>query len=280
MKYSFTILGLSRSGSKMTKQILDNHIRVYTVPELGFYNPYSKSVYKYLSNTDQPTLKDLKKISPKFIQFTEELNEVDTILGKKELKTIFEELVFQKTNINKSEAEIVGAKFPFHFSFLSKFKKWYPQSKTIFLVRDPRAICSSEIIMKTKIKGSSKFPILKSDFVNRKTIMLYVLIQTIWYSKILKKHADSDKAIVIKYENLLSNSENEIKRLCNFLDIEYSNTLSEIKVKGSSYNREQTKGISSDSVEKWKRNLKADEKFLIKLFKPFYSKVYNDYFSA
>ncbi|APY07938.1 hypothetical protein BWZ20_06310 [Winogradskyella sp. J14-2] len=264
----------------MTKQILDNHFEVYTAPELGFYNPYSKSVYKYLSNTDHPAVEDLKKISPKFIQFTEELNNVNTILKKKEPKTVFKELMFQKANINKSEAKIIGAKFPFHFSFLSKFKRWYPNSKIIFLVRDPRAICSSEIIMKTKIKGSSKFPILKSDFVNRKTIMLYVLIQMIWYSIILKKYSNSNDAIIIKYENLLSNSEGEIKRLCNFLSIAYSDALLQIKVKGSSYNREQTKGISKHSVEKWKHNLKPDEKFLIKLCKPFYSKVYNDYFSS
>ena len=80
----------------------------------------------------------------------------------------------------------------------------------------------------------------------------------------------------IYYQTLIS----EINKLCNFLDIDYSEKLSLIKVKGSSYNRKQTKGISSDSLIKWKVNLKADEKFLIKILRPFYNKIYSNYFKS
>lgn len=280
MTYSYIILGLSRSGSKMLKQILDNHPDLYTTPELGFYSPYGRSIYKELKENglDGNTNK-LRRISPKFTQFVSDIDYNDC-LKHNDLKSLYECLIFKKTEANKPDARIIGSKFPFHFSFLSIFKSWYSNGKVIFLVRDPRAICASEIIMKTKIKGTSKFPLLRSNFFNRKSILFYVLVQTIWYSKFLKKYESHTNFKVLKYENLLDNSGNEVNFVCQFLNVEYQSSMLEIKVKGSSYSRDSKSGISQASKDKWRKNLKKDEIFMINLLKPFYHNCYKSYFKS
>lgn len=291
MKVHYIILGLSRSGSKMLKKILDNHNLLYTVPEMGFYSPFKNSLYPKIKN--QRKIKRLRNTNGllqiinnnlKLKEYLEdfELKEMTNFLNSNpdiDAKQIFEYLVFNKAK-NKGNVKMIGAKFPFHFSFVKEFIKWFPKVKIIFLLRDPRAIFASDFLLKTQSRATSKFPIFDKYFIDRIAIMIYTIIQVLWYNQILNKFGMHDNAMIIKYESIVKDSVNSINKLCNFLEVEFDIAMLDIVSKGSSYIKNPIKGISGNSLGKWRTNLNKYEIILFNKLIKTLNFNYKDYLSV
>jgi len=180
------------------------------------------------------------------------------------LKSLFILIISLKGEILKKKN--IGAKFPVHFSYLPLLLKWFPNCKIIFLTRDPRAILSSEIEMKKRVTYSSQFPIKEHNIFFRLSVLLYVTIQWIWAQKIYNKYSQNNVIYLSKYENLVTNPSINIKKICNYLNIEYQDSMLNIQLQDSSYNKSKVAGIKKSSLDKWKTNLNWFEKKFISFF--------------
>tara|TARA_B110000037_G_C17105262_1_gene499620 strand:- start:679 stop:1659 length:981 start_codon:yes stop_codon:yes gene_type:complete len=135
------------------------------------------------------------------------------------------------------------------FDFLQKH---FPNAKFVYLVRDPRDMALSW-------KNS---PVHRGDLVRAAKIWQEDQSQSI---ALLEKYPE--KLFLIRYEDLVSNQEEELKKVCSFLGIAFEKSMLDFhKSKLSVENAKQTdnwknlnKGILSNNLKKYLGKLTENE---------------------
>lgn len=127
-------------------------------------------------------------------------------------------LEYDKFRAAKKES---GAKFPININSYPLFKKWYPNEHFIFLGRDPLTMAFSQF---NKHKTNS--------FSKRIVMLLHVASMfnaTILWGKIFKPK----NSLFIRYESFKTNKEEVIKKVCQFLNIEFQKQMTDLPILGS-----------------------------------------------
>ena len=138
----------------------------------------------------------------------------------------------------------------------------FNDAKFILIFRDPRAVISSS--KRGFAKENSGFEPLTLSFLRcwRKQVAFTKHFQE---SKLLK-----DRVFVVRYEDIVEHPEKETRKLCNFLEVEFSNKMLDTNnFKGLGYNTNKwepslhwgdvpPKGIYKDSLYRWKEEI-SDE---------------------
>ena len=273
------ILTTARTGSTLLTTMLNMHPNIISTIEEPFaYNLYPK--YKKIKTWTSDTIKefcyDFYLMSEGFleVQFGTK-NDLETLLeaNKSDLtvetaiKTAY--LCFFPNKIKTEITTVVDKQLKFHLC-LKKVAKFYPLSKFIILYRDPRDQALARFKMFEKLNKQKD----------------YYQIAHIWkycYSKLhkLKNKIGINRFLEIKYEDLVSNPDIELKKICSFLDIRYSKEMLNYdkqvrpplafnKENGLSQNNNIsslhdgiTNEVSKDKIGFWKKGLKAQEANLI-----------------
>lgn len=162
--------------------------------------------------------------------------------------------------ITLAEAELNGKKVaidqtPRNIFYISIIHNNLPYSKIVCLVRDPRDVCLSQ-----KRKWKRRFlggniPIIESI---RAWANYHPLVTTkIWVQGIKKalRFNDGNQILIVKYEDLVTNPEFQLKKICSFCDIQFSTNMLNVSKKGSSHQNDQdmTLGIDKSRVSAWKK---------------------------
>ncbi len=177
------------------------------------------------------------------------------------LKSLIEIFLYEKAY--QQSATIPGSKFPLHIHYLNMLKKWFPGSKIIHLIRDPRAILSSEINKKSK----PRFPISKKNrSIYNIGLTFYVIIQYKWALKMHKRYSDDQNYLLCRFEDLVLDSRKTSKILCDFIGINFYDYMLDVKQVDSSYTDKFKKGINTDSLTRWEDELSKKYRNLIELF--------------
>jgi hypothetical protein len=214
------ILATARTGSTLLSAMLNMHSNVISTIE----EPFAYSIYPKYKNVTNWTSKTIQEFCDDFYLFSEGRLEIQ-FGTRKDLETLLEihkenltyEIAIKITylcffpNKNKNKiTTIVDKQLKFHF-YLEKVANIYPTSKFIILYRDPR----DTVILKQRI--------LKIQ--NNKQQGFYKISNN-WksvYGKLLhlKNKIGSYRFLEIKYEDLVSNPEIELKKICSFLNIPF-----------------------------------------------------------
>ncbi len=275
------ILGTGRTASKFYKEVLKKDKDVYILHEVMFdfrFKVDINSIFKkhnvYNDNVNLRKAFDEIYSKPFFLNFKTEFPDKDELIKEFEkldrinwanaLNLIIE---LKAKSLNK---KITGAKNPVHYSYASRVIKKLDDVKLIYLMRDPRSLYASEIPMKFKDSKLSQFPRMKSKVLQRILIFGYTNIEWIWamitYKRIRKK------ALLCKYEDLISNYEGTFQRVFDFCELPFDKSyLDGIGVINSSFIENNSTGVSKHGLDKWKDMLNGFEKawfgMLIFLFK-------------
>lgn len=216
------VIGNPRSGTTLFRIMLNSHSKMTIPPECGFihwwYEKY-KSWDKKSSISEFVTdLKSSKKIETWGLDFSD----LERFL-EDEVPQDYEELVFRviefygQSKLNKADQHILGDKNNYYIKHLKEIKEISPEAFFIFLIRDPKAVFSSyKGIQKLKTDSNYK-PELSLDVVdfidewlkNHKNILNFI--------NGLKK----DKFLIVNYEQLVVNTEDDLKRTSKFLDLNF-----------------------------------------------------------
>lgn len=268
------ILTTERTGSTLLSSMLNSHPNVISTIE----EPFAYTLYPKYSKIKEWTSKTIQEFCYDFFLFSEGILEVQfgtKMYLEKTLETYKSHLnvntAIRLTYLcffpNKEKVEIstvVDKQLKFHFC-LDKVAEFYPQSKFIILYRDPRDQAHARYRMSQKKKR-------KED---------YFLIAKIWmftYGRLnnyLNKIGNS-RFLEIKYEDLVTNTEIELNKICSFLNITYNpsmlkydefvkegiskSNLNEDSLKEfTSFHRGITQKIDTDKIDAWKRELKEKE---------------------
>ena len=176
------ILGMPRSGTTLVEKIISSHSKVSTISEANYI---PEKIFFYLSN-DFENLKSFidSNFQDEYFEFTNSFN-------------IKNEIIIDKTLIN--------------FWYLGFIKIFFPNSKIVHVSRNPLDNCLS--IFENLFEFSQGWDCDQNELAEY--YLIYKDLMEYW-NTILDK-----KILNIKYENLISNPEKQIKELINFCQLEW-----------------------------------------------------------
>lgn len=244
------IIGLPRSGTKLLREILNQHDKV-SIPraETGFipFFYYRRKFYKnlHVRKNFKKFYDDFKKTS--FFYYINNADEIWTESGIYEYCTdhsiskILEAIYSLHAEFEKKP--IWGDKTPEYLYHTRLIKKLFPNTRFIHIIRDVRDYClSTRKAWNKNIYRAAQKWVDGIEFVRQET------------STIKKDYYE------IKYENLIDEPAYEVEKVCKWLGIKYTPDLIEIKGQienlGDSKNKS---GILMNNYEKWRFGLTPSE---------------------
>ena len=261
------ISSLGHSGSTLLDVILNQHHDVQSSGEVMFHDEW---VNKNLRCT-------CKKLMNKCSFWTSILDENFKILGSVNEIGYMNNSFELFNNIKKSTGKniiIDSSKSNDRLNILLQDRRL--EIKVIHLIRNGYGVINS-------ISKSHHRPAKSNN--NQKTIPVNILIgilrwirRNLALKRLMEKHRINDY-LQIRYEDLCEKPMSEIKKLCEFIDIDFQEEMAKPKLLnchniGGSRWRFSDKPIQINLDEKWRAELGRGSKFLFMLFAGWLNKKY------
>ena len=221
--------GAPRSGTTLVQNILDSHPDIAGGPEFDLVKYFIE-----LRNRIQLVFKKSEQsININVICSNDDLDI--------EIGFLIERILLQYGQ--KKGKKLVSEKTPDNVLYFESLLEIFPKSRFIFCIRDPRSVISSllEVGKRAKLKG------IQTPYF---TTNIFEAINTINEHNLAGfKLLDNPRVVMIRYEDLVENPEKETRRLCKWLNLEWSENLlrqDEIKHDGEVGLTEKLTGIWYD----------------------------------
>ena len=232
-KIPIFICGMPRSGTTLVEQIIASHNEVFGAGELV-----------YLQKIIKKNLIFEKKFSQE--KLNEEFNSQGNFINKEYFKMI---------NFHNFKEKYFTDKAPPNFRWLGVIKIFFPNSKIIYCKRNPKDNCLS-IYKNFFLSEDMLWVFDQTDIANYYN--LHLNLMDFWESKI------KDFIYEIEYEKLVSNKEDEIKKLIKFCGLKWDpmclnhhkNNKTPIKTVSISQARKPVYNSSVNSNENYENYLK------------------------
>jgi hypothetical protein len=251
------IVGMSRSGTKLLRNILNNSKDVAIPAYESHLLPY---LIKNFCEKDFPLgiaeKRELKKLVKSSIFYNEikRKNENFKELDLEKLanqKNIQDSIQYMMTVLaNQSdgaEAKIWGDKTPNNLFYIKMLKNAFPEAKFIHIIRDPRERALS---------------------ANKAWHASLLMCAERWRKGVSAAREQGSSIgsdyLEVTYESLIDNPQNEIKRICNFLDINYSKSMLRLDKPAENYKTADNvtrlaQAIVSNNTSKFKLQLSSKD---------------------
>ena len=222
------IIGNPRSGTSLFRIMLTNHSDICVPPECGFIHWWSAKYgnWSKKDNTAQSIsnfindLKTSKKIETWNLNF-DELKV--SVLNKQpqDYATLCKLVIKFYARPLSSTLKYLGDKNNYYISHLDELYKISKSAKFLFITRDGRDVaCSYKNIKKVKSNSPYKpnLPCSIESIANEWSTNLYII-------ESFKNKLNTDQKYSIRYEDLLTNTENTLQTICDFLNIEFDENM-------------------------------------------------------
>ncbi len=184
------IIGMPRSGTTLTEQIIASHSEVYGAGELIYLQQVIKNNFVNDSKYNKQIIIENQSMTKNII-YSEYLKYFD---------------------LYNLKEDIITDKAPQNFRFIGFLKIFFPNCKIIHCYRNPKDNCLS--LFKNSFASNTM------NWTNRAEDIaeyynLYSKMMNFWKRKIPEFIHD------VEYEKLVKNKENEIKKILNFCDLKW-----------------------------------------------------------
>lgn len=238
--------GCPRSGTTLARSMIGMHPKLISL----------KKEYHLLIGLE------IKKNLKDVFNFSDE--KIDDLYGKnKDLVHLSENIL--KEYIKKHHNNLILLKHPHHITIIDELFRFFPKLKFIHVIRDGRDVaCSLRNIPNRKIVNGK---IVK---LNTRNPFDWCIRKWIVSIKNGKRWRENDAYLEIKYENLIDDPINTIRKIYRFLNLEMIepdkilNFYKFEKEKDHPYTIEVGKKIYGKSVNRWKKDMTQKEKKLFK----------------
>lgn len=254
--------GLQRSGTSLMRAIIGSH------PTLAIYKsdlPLWTKFYKHNKDLDLNNLDARKQLLDQIIADNKSLkiigltfNAEEILESLKDESTVTFGILFQQ--LLRQYAKLIGRprwglKTPHNEFWTDEIFAAYPDAKMIHLIRDPR-----DVAVSVESRGWDK-PLEKTCHKWQQSAHLATINQ--------QKYAGS--YIVVRYEDLVRNSESIIEKVCKIVQLEYTTDLLKMNAqlgwRGSNSHFDdlgyEYEGISQQAIGRYKEHISPlDKKFI------------------
>lgn len=242
-KLSLFIIGMPRSGTKLFRELLNNHGEIF-IPEvetLFIPSLIRKFGDNKLSSDDvDQVIKELKE-SLFFFYYSKHYDFDFLSLNTENLniKEFIDLLFTQLAKQRNVDASILGDKSPNYIEDIEFLQKNYPNAKFIHIIRDPR----DYVISMEKAWGKNMY---RAAYRWNKSI------------KYLNENK-SDNIFEIKYEDLIDSPEQVLKNVCTFLSVPFDYDMINLDKSVENLGQAKSAGIKKDNYNKYLRELKENQ---------------------
>ena len=252
------IVGPPRSGTTLIRRCISRHSEIYIAPETRFF-PLVYGERHLLGRPD--SRKSLEFIFDRF--FNQEYRIKDYSYLRHGLinslensgagyKDIWSSLLSAIAEENGKERW--GEKTPNHAFFLSHLLDLFPEACVVGMLRNPYAAITS-YVKRQDLPSNPYTAIIKHKFSR----------------KFIKKY--SSEILIVKYKDLINNTEYEIKRTLDFINVNFEVKCMQPQCYTSSYDdsngtkiRNTNEGIKNKGLDEWKNHIDSDVKHMIEKF--------------
>lgn len=258
------VVGNSRSGTTLMGTILGRHPAVFRFEELHFF----EEMWSATNSEDSCSASEATDLMAKLfdIQRNGYLTREDWHVFLPEAKRIVGELrepisvarVFQ--TFLDYETCVQGKRracdqTPQNVLYVEEIFAHYPRARVIHMIRDPRAILLSQ-------KNRWRRPFLADNVPKKEAIRYWLNYHPITMSQLWKANVctvdrfiEDERVYTLRYEDLLTQAEVEVEKVCRFVDIDYSSDLLEVPQVNSSSQKDkpEKKGIDRGRADSWKK---------------------------
>ena len=237
------IVGVGRSGTSLLQAMLASNPAVDFLPETSFFRRYVIS--NALSNVPVEEIKPLLLSDPKL----KRINSVEQHIEKTDWNKPDAPIRFYEL-IATSDNQWIGDKDPRCIEYQSAIHSRWPTAKIIHIFRDPRdVVCSKK--KSAWSKGRNLFSYLVAGQAQIAIAQRY------------QKTVDNDLVVNVKYEDLLANPDEQLRKLCDFLNIDFHDGMldfgqaaSRLVAKDELQWKQETLGpLLRNNSQKWKAEL-------------------------
>jgi hypothetical protein len=158
-------------------------------------------------------------------------------------------------------------KFPVDIGHMPELLAWFPDCKIVHITRDPRAMAMS----KTNDPSGTALRVLKHPrlaWLIRKLNVYLVIAEYRHAARIHQQFQQRSNYMLFRYEDLLAGPEKTLKKLCQFIEEDFTEDLLHPE-KGvhehqpSSLTGKQQKAFDVDAAIRWQDKIAALDKWLI-----------------
>ncbi|CAM3555353.1 sulfotransferase family protein [Marinicrinis lubricantis] len=200
------LLCVPRSGSSMATVMLQNHSKVFASQEMWFL----MSLYELRYRANQPPYGG-SEILKQFYH---------GVLSDEMYEDACRQFALQVYNslLHSSGTQIVVDKSPRYYAVLEFLDRLFPQSRRIWLIRNPLSILSSYKKVGSWPRGDMDIADrLRSDKFDVKIADLTVGFMR--YAQYFSK--ENPYAYRLSYEQLAAHPEEELRKVCQFIGVDY-----------------------------------------------------------
>lgn len=271
----FFITGNSRSGTTMMMRIMDNHSRIHSINEPHFFE-------QLWSPSDDGKRIDRKEASDLLAklftgqragffepvakhrhEYEDEIEQLLNLWEKEGYSRLGVYRGFLHYESQKAGKEYPCEKTPQNVFYLVEILKYFPGSKVINMIRDPRATMLSQ---KRKWKRRE----LGADFITRREVLRLKInyhpltVSRLWKSAIgaVQRFENHPQLKNVRFEDLVANPNKIMAEVCEFLGVDFEPEMLLVPHAGSSSeaDRKDKLGIKKPPVKSWtERGLSQSE---------------------
>lgn len=268
------VVGNSRSGTTLMGTILGRHASVFRFEELHFFE-------ELWSATDSDTncsAEEAASLAAKLFDIQrngyltrgnwkdyleESQTLVDNITPPLSPDKVFSAFLGYET---KRQNKSIGCdQTPQNILYIGEILEHYPHASIVHMIRDPRATLLSQ-------KNRWRRPFLSDNIPKKEAIRYWVNYHPITMTQLWKANVrtvdqflDDERVYTLKYEDLLTEPEKEVEKVCQFANITFSPDMLQVPQVNSSSQRDQPQqsGINKGRADSWKKGgLSSTEIFL------------------
>lgn len=195
--------GPPRSGTTLVQNILDSHPRIVGLPEFIVTPQFVRLRRRLLSLVEKQWIDSICSSDDVDIQLA------DAIRG----------LLTSRIDTS-SDVQVVSEKTPENCLIFRDLADLFPDAKFVLVVRDPRAVVASLLRVGRRSREQGRQPVLRTaSFLEALRVTTESLQQGLHEAERL------DRVLVIQYEELVSDTEAQVRRLCGHIGVDYSNMM-------------------------------------------------------
>ncbi|HWQ16141.1 MAG TPA: sulfotransferase [Roseiflexaceae bacterium] len=272
------IVGLGRTGSTLTRQILNSSEAIGLGSESHFFRDLPRFLVRRRPSFREQIARvgDIRTDSgaAKVVDFIFSITDRhyyfwnlrarnvdrDEFLSRLLATDRSERALFELAMAcHAGDKPIRGEKTPAHLFFVPTLLEWFPNAKVIHTFRDPRAIYASSRTKAAKKRYGPATTLFRQLGL---IFELYSSLQVIvpWIQAIRLHHRYCarypDRYYLSRYEDLVCDPEGSLRRLCAFLEVEFTPEMLRQSVVNSSYAPTgQVQGFDATAIDRWREHL-------------------------
>lgn len=248
VKRAVFIVGCGRSGTTMLGAMLGAGNRCITTPESQF----NMDIYRSLTNFDANEALNILQSHRRFKIWELDISERESNLRQYDnhREFIYEIVSIYRDKLKpEKEADIWIDHTPANVSKCDMLLETFPEAKIVHIIRDGRAVAASH---KKVSWGKHYMPDMSSHWFGRVSLGLAAELRY------------PDSVMRVSYEDLVTDTDNTLRKICSFTDIDYSSDMKNgdgfiLPIYTKHQHRLVGSAPDSSRIESWKRELSKRE---------------------